>query len=309
MVRLLLSLVLAAAAAPAAARVQDPATGVPPRLLQIEAAVVDGSGHPVTDLKPSEFEVWIGGYRVPIESVGVVSPDSADATGRLILVLLDDITVPQAMIPRANQVARRFVNQLMPGDRMAVVLLNGDVVEITADASKLRRRVEAYKQSIGVIALDQLGAHLLTTVGSLARQIVEEPERRKAIVGIGSGWLLDTPVPPPHIGRDVRKEWFDALRALAVSDTAYYVIDPGGVGALRTAGAAGLSREAGGHAFTNTNDLDGAVDRILGELGHYYVLRVGDPPVGRKAPLRDLDVKVLRRGVTVRAPRTMPGGG
>jgi VWFA-related protein len=311
MMTLLLLLVSVAAAAPAAMRNQNPpGTGAPARLLQIEAAVLDGRGRPVTDLKPEEFEVWIGGYRVPIESIGVVSPASPDGAGRLIVLLLDDITVPQGMVPRANEAARRFVNRLLPDDRMAVVLLNGDTVEITADASRLLRRVDAYRQSIGVISIDRLGAHLLTTITSVGRQIVEAPERRKTIVAIGSAWLLDTPVPPPLVGgADLRTEWFDALRALAISDTTYYVIDPGGVGPGRTAGAQGLARETGGYAFTNTNDLKGAVDRILDELAHYYVIRVGDPPVGQKAPLRDLDVKVRRRGLTVRAPRTIPGGG
>jgi hypothetical protein len=59
----------------------------------------------------------------------------------------------------------------------------------------------------------------------------------------------------------------------------------------------------------NTNDLTGAADRIVRELDHYYVIRVGDPPVGQKSALRELDVKVLRRGVTLRAPRSIPGGG
>jgi hypothetical protein len=37
------------------------------------------------------------------------------------------------------------------------------------------------------------------------------------------------------------------------------------------------------------------------------VIRVTDPPVGRKADLRELDVRVLRRGITVRARRAIPG--
>ena len=73
-------------------------------------------------------------------------------------------------------------------------------------------------------------------------------------------------------------------------------------------GSSGFARETGGYAFANTNDVDGAVERIMREAGFYYVIGIADPPVGRKADLRELDVRVLRRGVTVRARRAIPGG-
>ena len=44
------------------------------------------------------------------------------------------------------------------------------------------------------------------------------------------------------------------------------------------------------------------------EAANYYLLGVGDPPVGRGADLREVDVKVLRRGVTVRARHLITGG-
>jgi hypothetical protein len=73
-------------------------------------------------------------------------------------------------------------------------------------------------------------------------------------------------------------------------------------------GGTGFARETGGFAFLATNDLDGAADRIMRDATHYYLIGVGDPPVGRGADLRELDVKVLRKGVTVRARKTINGG-
>jgi len=35
---------------------------------------------------------------------------------------------------------------------------------------------------------------------------------------------------------------------------------------------------------------------------------VPDPPVGQKAALRDVDIKVLRKNIDVRARRSIPGG-
>ena len=276
------------------------------RLIEIDAVALDRGGNPVTDLRPQDLEVWIGGYRVPIESLDVITP-AGDSGGRLIVLLLDDVTLEPALLARAREVARRFVGRILPGDRMAVVSLNGSGMELTDDPTRLRRQVDALRQSLGVMPIDTLGAHLLRAVSGIARSVSEAPGERKTIVAIGSGWLLDTPVPLPQLARDVRQEWNEALRALDLADATYYVIDPQGVGSSRQPGADGLARETGGHAFLNTNDLDGAVDRILREAGHYYVIRVGDPPVGRSSPLRELDVRGKRSGVTVRAPRVIRG--
>jgi hypothetical protein len=197
---------------------------------------------------------------------------------------------------------------MLPEDRMSVMMLNGGPTELISDPARLNQRIDGLRQTLGVMPLDRIGQHLVLKVGDAARSIVEAPERRKTIVAIGSGWLLDTPVPPPQIGFSIREEWFDTLRALAVADATYYVIDPGGVAMSRQTGSQGLAFEAGGHAFS-TNDLNGAADRILREVDNYYLISVGDPPVGRTSALRDLDVRVLRRGVTVRARRAIPGGG
>lgn len=99
------------------------------------------------------------------------------------------------------------------------------------------------------------------------------------------------------------------MRAMAAANAALYVIEPGGVGAAPFAfsGSSGLAAETGGHAFVNTNDLAGAADRIMREAGNYYLITVADPPVQRNADLRDVEVKSLRDGVTVRARRAVPG--
>ena len=96
---------------------------------------------------------------------------------------------------------------------------------------------------------------------------------------------------------------------MALANVSLYVIDPAGVSMARVdSGGTGFARETGGFAFTSTNDLNGAADRIMREAANYYLIGVGDPPVGRGADLRELDVRVLRRGVSVRARRTIVGG-
>ena len=282
-------------------------TAVAP-VLNIDVVALNDRGVPVEDLRPAEFELWINGFQIPIETVTFVSP-SQPARPRTIVLLLDDVAVNPAMTPHVREAARRFVNRLSPGDRMAVVALDGAAMKSTDDRAVLLKAIEKYNVRAFPTRLEDLLAHVLTTIASLSRQMSELTEGRKAIVAIGAGWLFDTPIQPQSISRDLRPEWVDAMRATAGAHASLYVIDPAGVGTRPAdAGKSGFARETGGHAFMNTNDINGAVDRILRELDTYYVLSVPDPPVGRKADLREVEVKVLRRGVTARARRGIPPG-
>jgi VWFA-related protein len=277
--------------------------------IHIDIVAADKAGLPVVDLKPEEVEVWIGHFRVPIESFTVVTP-TANPSGRLTVLMLDDVTLPIQLVGRAQEVARHLVNRMLPGDRMAIVTLDGSSMELTEDRTQLFRMIDRYNpRSTGLIPLDRLGEHVLKTVGMLSRQMVEAGSQRKTIVAIGSGWVFDRPIPPPRVGMDPRKEWIGAMQAMALANVNLYVIDPAGVSMARAdSGGAGFARETGGLAFISTNDLKAAADRILSESANYYLVGVGDPPVGRGADLRELDVKVLRKGVTVRARKTITGG-
>ena len=272
----------------------------------VDAVAVDGKGMPVMDLKPTEVEVWIGHFRVPIESFTVITPAADPSGGRFTVLVLDDVTLPVQQLGRVKDVARYFVNKMQPGDRMAIVTLDGSEMASTNDRARLLQTINSYNmQSAGLIPIDRVGEHVLKTLGALSRQMVEVGSQRKTIVAIGSGWVFDRPIPPPAAGLDPRKEWIAAMQAMALSNVSLYVIDPTGVAMSRRvdSGGSGFARETGGFAFISTNDLDGAADRIMREAANYYLLGVGDPPVGRGADLREVDVKVLRKGVTVRARR------
>ena len=293
---------------PAAPRLQVSVERSPGHLV-IDAVAFDRSGAPVADLRREDLEVWIGGYRVPIDTFAFVTPADADHGGRSIALILDDVTPALDMVPRIRDAARRFVERMSPGDEISIVTLSGTSLESTDERARLLQRIGAYNVKLtGVQRIDDLGAQALTTIASVARQIESASGRRKTIVAIGTGWLFDTPIPPPTVGRDVRAEWTDAMRAMASANATLYVIDPMGLGSSRAlGGSSGFAHETGGYAFLNTNDVSGAADRIFREAGSYYLLGVANPPVGRKADLRELEVRVLRRGVTVPARKAVPG--
>ena len=274
--------------------------------LWIDVTAVDAHGVPVMDLKPAEFEVWVSGYRIPITDVSAVTPEGG---GRVVVVLLDNAAVPPVLMPRVREAARLLVEQIGPGDRMAVVSLHDGVMELTGDRSTLVRAIDAYSTRSFPFRIEDAGEHVLRTVTNITQQLTEVSDRRKTIVAIGTGWLFDTPLPPPGM-RDLSAEWVSAMRAMASTHTTLYVLDPAGLGAGPRGyfgGESGFARETGGHAFLNTNDFRGAVDRIWRESGSYYLLGVVNPPMQRKADLREVEIKVLRKGVTVRSRNVIRG--
>ncbi|MGH9370077.1 MAG: VWA domain-containing protein [Vicinamibacterales bacterium] len=306
MTRIPFVLLLAAAVAPWSSPAQERPAG-PAGRLRIDVVAVDQQGQPVPDLRPAEFEVWISGYRVPIVDVFAVTPE---AQTRSIVLILDNGAIGPNLAPRVREAARHVVNKMAPGDRLAIVPLHGGAMELTGDRSQLLRAIEAYYAQGVPFRPEDGGQHVLSTMALLARRLAEASDGRKTIVAIGAGWMFDTPLPPPGV-RDLQTEWVDAMRAMAGTNTSLYVIDPAGLsmvqGAGRFGGASGFARETGGYAFLNTNDLAGAAARIWAEAGTYYILETANPPVQRTADLRELDVKVLRKRVTVRARRGIKG--
>jgi len=290
----------------AAAGSQSPDQNRPTGQLQIDATAVDKNGRPVMDLRPQEFEVWIGPYRIPIDTVTVVTPESPGSE-RTVVLILDDLTIPLDQMARVRDIARRFVSRLAPGDRLAITTFNAQAAEFTSDRTKLLKRIDDFTiAASGGVRLEDLGERFLDLLKVMSTQLAEFPGHRKTFVAIGSSWLFDAPLPPPVAGRDLAPQWIEAMRAMASTHSSLYVIDPGGVGARPVHGR-GFADQTGGAAFVNTNNFDEAVDRIMAETVNYYTLSIGDPPVRKGAALRDVDVRVLRKGVTVHARRAIPG--
>jgi VWFA-related protein len=287
-----------------------PSQTQPTRQLIIDVVVVDRDGAPVMDLREDEVEIWIGKYRVPIETFVPVSASSSDRAAQVMVLVLDDFALPQQVIPRGRDVARRLVSRLPSDDGMAILTLNGDRMDSTTDRARLLDRINAWNnRATGHFTADTLGAHVFDTIGGIARSLAEAPGGRKTIIGVGASWVFDRPIPIPTVGiRDLRPEWTAAMRAASIANAALYVLDPSGVGGTPvTGGETGFAAYTGGHAFMNTNDLETTADRIMAEARNYYLFGVADPPFQRKADLRDLEVRVSRKGLTVRARKAIHG--
>ena len=275
--------------------------------LWIDVSAAGRNDSAVTDLRPEEFEVWMSGYRIPVTDVVAVTPESG--VSRTVVIVLDNAAVPLTLVPRVREAARLLVDKLGPGDRMAVTTLHGGVLELTDDRAKLRAAIDKYSVQGFPFRIDDAGEHVLRTMTALSRALAEVSDRRKAIVAIGAGWMFDTPLPPPGI-RDLGPQWVGAMREMGSAYATLYVIDPAGIGVAPGpffGGSSGFAHETGGHAFMNSNDFRAAANRIWQESSSYYMLGVVNPPIRKTADLREVEVKVLRKGVTVRSRKAIRG--
>lgn len=273
--------------------------------LTLDIVAVDRDGAPVVDLRPDELEVWISGYRVPVDDVAFITPDTAPRT---VVLLLDNVAVGPELAIRVRETARAFVKQLGERDRVSLGPVEGPRIDGTGEPARLLQAIEQYHPRGFPLRIEDAGEQVLGLLAATAKQMVEIPGR-KAIVAIGAAWLFDTPLPPPGL-RDLREVWLSAMRSMAAANASLYVIDPVGIRPMQGfsyGGDSGFANETGGYAFLNTNDPAAAARRIVGESGTYYLLRMADPPVQRSADLRKVEVKVLRKNVTVRVRRGIPG--
>ena len=90
-------------------------------------------------------------------------------------------------------------------------------------------------------------------------------------------------------------DWFDPAHPPRAMDLSHKVASVN-LDFLKTAAA-----NTGGLAITDTNDLEGGVERIFTENSAYYLLGFTVPPSHRAGSLHRLEVKVNRPDVTVRA--------
>ena len=152
--------------APSAQTAQQPPTfrsGV--ELIEVDATVLDRDGNPIPDLQAADFAVTVDGEPravvqaqfislrapagntlpadSPAEDAGYTSNADADP-GRLIVILVDEESIPFGEGRHVMHAAAEFVDGLSPGDRVSVVAMPqpGVYIDFTSDHDRVRRAVE-----------------------------------------------------------------------------------------------------------------------------------------------------------------------
>ena len=269
-------------------------------LVEVDVAVVDRRGKPVTGLTAHDFVVKEDGRPVEIKTfleaqpTGPADPDNV----RSVVLLLDDVAVPAAGTQAMQIIGKAFLQSADPHDEVSVVRLHNPADEAFGDRSVAESRIVGFQAAAFPFADFNTASETLTRVADVSRQLGNDDHRRKAIVCVGAPVIcnLDEPssssVRPRHWS-----SWVDAIGALARANAAVYGIIPGRV-MLRGGGLAELT---GGELFATMHDVGPAIDRILQDTSHYYML--GYWPTGQSRELHSLDVKVARRGLKVHARR------
>jgi len=289
-----------------------PAQAPPPQklrsgvdLVRVDAVVLDRNDRPVHGLGQGDFQVFEDGVPKPIESLTEVSADAGDLDGRLVAILLDDLTVDPMLTVRVKSIARGFVDRMGPRDEIGVVMLNGDSARSTRERAALLDKIDEYLPGVGIGLGGPRGELALDAIADVSAQLADAEHPRKTLVCIGSAFLFNVREPAPSSFGFVRPSWFEALRAAARYNVSVYVIDPQGLTASADAfDAGGLASETGGISF-RTNMFDRAVDRVWRDAGNYYLLGYAATPERTGEKTRRIRVSTSRDGLTIQARRAI----
>ena len=193
---------------------------------------------------------------------------------------------------------------------MSVINLNGGRAVTTNSKAELKAAVGRFSVSAGaeVMTSGQQSEHGLRMIASLTEQVAKAPHQRKVMVFVGNSNMFSPNQPSAFapIGNgpqefDVSPEWGEAIKATARHNVSVYVIDPRGVEGPPGDWSKSFASETGGYAFGRTNSYIRAADQIWRESASYYL--IGYTPPISDGRLHRIDVKVERRGVTLRARR------
>jgi VWFA-related protein len=335
-----------------------PQGGMPPQgqatfRVQVELVEVDvfpagPDGQFVATLTRDDFEVLEDGRPQTISTFALVNiprlgtdaprPPSGSASaesdvqtnaasGRLYVIVLDDLHTARAFSGYVQTHAARFIERwIEPGDVAAVVYASGIGAlsqGFTSDKARLLASVRRFQGgSGGGMRADGTRVAVATLTG-LSEYLAELKGRRKICVYFSHGFPASTP----------SSEFRDVTNAANRGNVSLYAVNSAGLADLanlvtaeqpsvvqgqsradararvrdvrvREDGLRRLADETGGFAIVGTNNLDGGLDRIQRDASSYYLLGYYPAAAGSPGAEHKITVRVRNRpGVSIRARR------
>jgi VWFA-related protein len=267
-------------------------------LVELDVTVVDKSGGLISDLQQSDFQVKEDGKPVDIKTFSAVTMDGASPdTSRQLVLLLDD-TVPVEGTQVMQLMANAILSRSRPDDEVTVVRLHNDRDEPFGDLDTALTRIADYRAGAVPFQRRSTAERALKVVAAISRQLESVEHRRKLIVCVGWPNVCNVLEPQPSGYNPLWPAWVTALSAASRANAAVYGVMPVAAGTIISA-ANGLVEFTGGNAFFNTTRFDPFVDSVWREASQYYL--IGYWPQRTRRDLHDVQVKVARKGVHVRA--------
>jgi VWFA-related protein len=275
----------------------------------------------------------------PLFRPSVIEPDVASNreafNGRVFLIVLDDLWTDPARTGLVRAAARQFVRRYVgSNDLVAVVTTAGGTraaQDFTGSHVRLVAAVDRFvgrKRADSDIERTMMARNAYDALRGLAQYLGGIRGRRKAIVWFGEGvdYNIDNPFESPNADV-VRQEMQDTIAAATRANVSFYGVDARGVGAGldEAVGLTGLpddtggmvsvqdtvrrahnslrtvSTETGGFAIVDRGDLNAAFEQIVRDNSSYYVLGYYSTDERRDGRFRDVQVRVTRPGLTVKA--------
>ncbi len=328
------SVILAVAGVIASAQTQTPVFKAAAIHVRVDVIATDKNDRPVTDLKASDFVITQKGAPQTIADFEYVSiptidrkidlnapqpppPDSftnapPPPTARA-FVFLQWTTSAENIIP-IKRMMTSFVSALQPDDEVAIVYARRSDLsqDFTNDPTKLVRAINNLKATVGISPLRDW----LFAMRNVMQSLKGAREARKVIVFVSEGFLMPTPLPP-----EVAEIFRESVRLNIPIET----MDPRGLMApplgfdrhLEDQTANGLERIRGlqkdkeglqviaentnGRAFVNNWNVPESAAALIGDNNSYYLLGFYPDPYIVDGKFHDIDVKVKRPGVKIRA--------
>jgi VWFA-related protein len=278
-------------------------------LVGLNVSVVDrGTNHGVNDLTKDDFRLYENNAKQQIEHF-----ESASAPFNLVL-LIDLSGSTTKVVELIKSAALHFVDAARPFDRIGVITFAGSQVvvsQLTTDHDALRQRIRAIEKPDGSTKLYDSVAYAIDEVFRESKDT-----RRNAIVVISDG--LDSVL--PNVTGDGstlsyeemirRAKEFDGIIYSIWTDTqTYEPLSPLDIQQDTFDLAHDRMKEladAGGGAFyecEKLEDLAGAYDRVVADLGTLYTLAYRPTNKVRDGSWRAIRVTVNRPNLVARGKR------
>jgi Ca-activated chloride channel family protein len=248
-------------------------------VVEVYAAVVDGSGNPVTGLTRADFTVLEDGAPQSVTAF-------AEADFPLsVAVALDRSFSMAKVLPIEVGAARTFLGDLRPADQSTLIAIGSEIdtlAPLSADRASQFRALDRL-QAWGTTGLHD------AIVASI--EAIQSARGRRALVILSDG-----------IDRYSRASADEALDRARTSDVMIYPI---AIGSARPELFPRLATLTGGRSFLTRDpaQLGGIAHQIASELHHQYLLGYSPSrPIGAgQNGWRSISVRVNRPDVTVRA--------
>ena len=272
------------------------------RMVTLAVAVYDRDGHPLTDLKPEDFEVYEDGV---LQTIAHAASEEEPFN----LALLLDLSGSTRRDRRAMmEAAKRFLDITRPQDKVAIYALAGSMFQVvtplTGDRDRLYQVIDQMPDVSGASPIYD------AIVLAYAEEFQDRPQERNALIVITDGVdnrIHDTGVPSRVSAKKLRRaaQSMNVLIYPVLLDPFRLVPAPEWAVRARQA-LTKLAQTTGGRLFPahSIRDLDPVYDLVADELRSVYTLAYYPTDQNFDGSWRSIEVKVKRPGAKV---RTRPG--